>query len=125
METSVWNFLFGLIGTLTGTAVTSTVAWLKLRRADKLSSAKGFEQRLKLIERGQTLLMRSDLIRLHDVFTKRGYCPVSIKLSVREEYDGYHALGGNGIVTRLMEEIASLPDDPPKSAVKKEAAYED
>jgi len=124
METSVWNFLFGLIGTLTGTAVTSIVAWIKLRRAAKLSSTKGFEERLKLIERGQTILMRSDLIRLHDVFTKRGYCPVSVKLSVREEYDGYHALGGNGIVTHLMEEITSLPDDPPALG-KKEAGHED
>lgn len=113
METSVWNFLFGLIGTVMGTAATSVAAWIRLRRSAKSTSAQAYAERLKLIERGQMLLMRSDLIRLHDVFTKRGYCPVSVKLSIREEYDGYHALGGNGVVTKLMEDIVALPDCPP------------
>lgn len=112
METSVRNFLFGLIGTVAGTAAASLMAWIKTRRSAKNTSAQAYEERLKLIERGQMLLMRSDLIRLHDVFTKRGYCPVSVKLSIREEYDGYHALGGNGVVTRLMEDITSLPEKP-------------
>lgn len=113
METSLWNFLFGLMGTAIAAAAGWAVSKIKTRRGERISSSKKLNQRLKLIERGQTLLLRSDLIRLHDIFMKRGYCPVSIKISVREEYDGYHALGGNGVVTKLMEEIVALPDSPP------------
>jgi len=113
MDASFLNFLFGLLGTVAGSLIGVICTRLRLRRENKATSAKELSERLSLIERGQTLLMRSDLIRLHDIFTKRGYCPVSIKLSVREEYDGYHALGGNGVVTHMMDEITSLPDDPP------------
>lgn len=115
MENSFWNFLFGFLGTVLSAAVGAFVAWIKLRRTKRGTEAKELADRLNLIEHGQMLIMRSDLIRLHDIFTKKGYCPVSVKLSVREEYDGYHALGGNGVVTHMMDEITSLPDDPPAS----------
>lgn len=113
MESSFWNFLFGLLSTVLSAAVGAFVAWIKFRRAKKGAAEKELAKRLNLIEHGQMLIMRSDLIRLHDIFTKRGYCPVSVKLSVREEYDGYHALGGNGVVTHMMEEITALPENPP------------
>lgn len=123
MENSFWNFLFGLLGTVLSAAVGALVAWIKLRRAKKGTEAQELAERLKLIEHGQMLIMRSDLIRLHDIFTKRGYCPVSVKLSVREEYDGYHVLGGNGVVTHMMDEITALPENPP--AVKGGDGLED
>lgn len=116
MENSFWNFLFGLLGAALSAAAGVFFAWVKLRREKKCAETKEVSDRLNLIEHGQMLIMRSDLIRLHDIFTKKGYCPVSVKLSVREEYDGYHALGGNGVVTRLMEEVTALPEEPPVPA---------
>lgn len=109
VEQAVWNFMFGLVSSALAAFLGALVAGLKGRKA-----------RQKKWENSLMLLMRSDLIRLHDCFTKKGYCPTSVKFSVREEYEGYHSLGGNGVVTRLVEEVMALPSEEGKEGKRDE-----
>lgn len=69
-------------------------------------------KRTQALEEGVKSLLRNNLIDSHDRYTSRGYCPIYAKESVRHCYDSYHALGGNGVVTKLYEDIMELPEAP-------------
>lgn len=58
--------------------------------------------------RGTMLLLRSQLIDYHSKYMKRGSIPSYAYENFIEMYDAYHALGGNGMVTHMKEEIEEL-----------------
>lgn len=58
--------------------------------------------------RGTMLLLRSQLIDYHSKYIKRGSIPSYAYENFIEMYDAYHALGGNGMVTHMKEEIEEL-----------------
>ena len=58
--------------------------------------------------RGTMLLLRVQLIEYHDKYMKRGSISSYAYENFIEMYDAYHALGGNGMVTHMKEEIEEL-----------------
>lgn len=58
---------------------------------------------------GTMLLLRVQLIEYHEKWTKRGYVSKHGLENFLEMYNAYHALGGNGMVTHLLEEVDELP----------------
>ena len=62
------------------------------------------------IEDGVQCLLRAEIIRAHDKYTARRYCPIYAKESLRRAYTAYHNLGGNDIATALYNECISLPE---------------
>ena len=58
--------------------------------------------------RGTMLLLRVQLIEYHDKYTKLGEIPSYAYQNFIEMYEAYHALGGNGMVTKMKEEIEEL-----------------
>ena len=60
------------------------------------------------LEKGMMLLLRVKLIEYHKEWTERAYITTHGIQNFLEMYDAYHALGGNGMVTRLKEEIEKL-----------------
>lgn len=58
--------------------------------------------------KGTMLLLRVKLIEYHEEWTKRGYITRHGLQNYIEMYDAYHALGGNGMVTHLKEEVEKL-----------------
>lgn len=58
--------------------------------------------------RGTMLLLRVQLIEYHDKYTNLGEIPSYAYQNFTEMYDAYHALGGNGMVTKMKEEIEEL-----------------
>ena len=62
---------------------------------------------------GVQCLLRAEIIRMHDKYMARAYCPIYAKESLRRMYKAYHALGGNDVATQLYKEIMELPTDPP------------
>ena len=58
--------------------------------------------------RGTMLLLRVQLIEYHDKYMKRGSIPSYAYENFIEMYEAYHALGGNGMVTHMKEEIEEL-----------------
>lgn len=58
--------------------------------------------------KGTMLLLRVQLIEYHDKYTQMGEIPSYAYHNFQEMYDAYHALGGNGMVTKMKEEIEEL-----------------
>lgn len=59
--------------------------------------------------KGTMLLLRVQLIEYHEEWMKRGYITKHGLENFIEMYNAYHALGGNGMVTHLLEEVKELP----------------
>ena len=58
--------------------------------------------------KGTMLLLRVKLIEYHEKYMKRGEIPTYAYDNFNEMYDAYHALGGNGMVTKMKNEIELL-----------------
>ena len=55
------------------------------------------------------LLLRVQLIEYHEEWMARGYVTKHGIQNFIEMYEAYHSLGGNGMVTHLLEEVEELP----------------
>lgn len=58
--------------------------------------------------KGTMLLLRVQLIEYHDKYMKIGEIPSYAYDNFVEMYNAYHALGGNGMVTKMYNEIQAL-----------------
>ena len=58
--------------------------------------------------RGTMLLLRVQLIEYHDKYMKLGEIPSYAYQNFCEMYDAYHELGGNGMVTKMKNEIEEI-----------------
>lgn len=58
---------------------------------------------------GMKCLLRSEIIREHAHYIDRGEIPLAARQNVEESYAAYHALGGNGAITHMVEELNKLP----------------
>lgn len=71
------------------------------------------------IKKGMISLLRNEIVRIYEKYTKLGYCPSYMKENINEMYDSYHKLGGNGMVTAMVDELYKLPNEE-----KEEKIYE-
>lgn len=80
------------------TSLLGYVVWvLKQQKKDRDANSKG-----------TMLLLRVQLIEYHDKYMKLGEIPSYAYQNFDEMYGAYHALGGNGMVTKMYEEIQEL-----------------
>lgn len=81
--------------------LTSLMGWivwlLKKQKKDRDANSKG-----------TMLLLRVQLIEYHDKYMMLGDIPSHAYENFMEMYDAYHALGGNGMITKMMHEIEEL-----------------
>lgn len=71
---------------------------------------------------GVRALIRADIIRIYNKYhDDLEYCPIYVKDALTEEYREYHALKGNGVGTKLYEEVMNLPTEPPEKRVRRSA----
>lgn len=80
------------------TSVLGYVVWL-LKEQKKSKDANG---------KGTMLLLRVQLIEYHDKYVALGEIPSYAYDNFDEMYKAYHALGGNGMITKMYEEIQDL-----------------
>ena len=85
-----------------GGIITWAVTYIKLRK--KRDSA---------LESGVQCLLRAEIIRNHDKYIDKGYCPIYAKEALKRVYAAYHVLHGNDVATGLYNEVMALPTDPP------------
>ena len=57
---------------------------------------------------GTMLLLRVQLIEYHGKYTKLGKIPIYAYENFCEMYEAYHRLGGNGMITKMKQEIEEL-----------------
>ena len=65
---------------------------------------------LRALRDGVQCLLRAEIIRQNEKWTKAHYCPVYAKQALSREYKAYHALKGNDVATSLYEETMDLPE---------------
>ena len=58
---------------------------------------------------GMKCLLRAEIIRDHSHYMEKGYIPIYAMENVMESYAAYHSLGGNGTITKMVEELKQLP----------------
>lgn len=58
--------------------------------------------------RGTMLMLRAKLIEYHKEWIERNYITKHGLQNFIEMYEAYHELGGNGMVTHLLEEVEEL-----------------
>lgn len=80
------------------TSILGYVVWLlKEQKKDRNANSKG-----------TMLLLRVQLIEYHDKYVALGEIPSYAYDNFVEMYEAYHSLGGNGMITKMYEEIQSL-----------------
>lgn len=80
------------------TALMGYIVWLlKNQKKDRDANSKG-----------TMLLLRVQLIEYHDRYMKQGDIPSYAYENFMEMYAAYHALGGNGMITKMKQEIDEL-----------------
>lgn len=62
----------------------------------------------KANSRGTMLILRRDIIDDHEKYMTRGEIPTYAYENFVEMYEAYHDLGGNGLATKMYEEIQEL-----------------
>lgn len=73
---------------------------------------KDTQQKDKAMEDGIRELLKDRIIQAHDYYVnEKKSCSAYRKASIDSMYEAYHSLGGNGTVTRLCQEIDSLPTE--------------
>lgn len=102
MEVIIETIIKWAVPFICGGAVTWALTYVKMRR--KHDGA---------IEDGVQCLLRAEIIRNHDKYIDKGYCPIYAKEALKRAYQAYHNLGGNDVATQLYHETMELPTDPP------------
>ena len=90
--------LFGLIIAATATGYKRLSVKIKCKNAEQ-----------DAIKMGLQALLRDNLIRNYNHYAEKGFCPIYALENVNALYTQYHALGGNGTVTEIVERIKDLP----------------
>ena len=62
----------------------------------------------KALKEGTLALLRSEIIRNYDRYIGQGWIPIYAMENVCCLYKAYHDLGGNGTMTKLVEELRDL-----------------
>lgn len=65
---------------------------------------------IKALRDGVQCLLRAEIVRQNEKWTKAEYCPVYAKEALSREYKAYHNLKGNDVATSLYEEVMELPE---------------
>lgn len=74
------------------------IVWLlKKQRSERSANSKG-----------TMLLLRVQLIEYHDRYMAKKEIPSYAYENFVEMYEAYHELGGNGMITKMYEEIKEL-----------------
>lgn len=65
---------------------------------------------IRSLRDGVQCLLRAEIVRQNEKWTKAEYCPVYAKEALSREYKAYHNLNGNDVATGLYEEVMELPE---------------
>ena len=80
------------------TTIMGYIVWLlKNQKKDRDANSKG-----------TMLLLKVQLIEYHDKYMELGDIPSYAYQNFLEMYEAYHALGGNGMITKMKSEIEEL-----------------
>lgn len=62
---------------------------------------------------GVQSLLRDRIIQAYNHYAEQGHIPIYGMENVLNMYKAYHALDGNGTVTKLVDAMKEMPTEPP------------
>lgn len=69
------------------------------------------DTRQKAMELGVQALLRDRMLQAYRQCAVAGCAPVDVKENFENLYTQYHNLGGNGVMTRIHQELLALPTE--------------
>ena len=60
---------------------------------------------------GMRSLLKNEIIRVYEKYISLGYCPSYVKENIKDVYDSYHKLKGNGMCTSMVNDLYKLPNE--------------
>jgi len=61
------------------------------------------------VKRGVQALLRDRILQAYWHYMDKGCCPIYAQENIHDMYAEYKNLGGNGTISRLVEEVCALP----------------
>lgn len=92
--------LFGAVLAALGIAYRSMLARMRAEKAERDAMREGIKA-----------LLRDRILQCYDAYAARGEWPVYARDSAATLYHAYTALGGNGTVKQLMDQLNKLPTE--------------
>ncbi|MBT3320176.1 MAG: hypothetical protein HN389_10485 [Clostridia bacterium] len=71
--------------------------------------AKNMRCATRAVQAGIKCMLRDRIISCHEKYMPALYCPLSVRASMEDMYMAYKALGGNGAIYHIVEELNDLP----------------
>lgn len=68
-----------------------------------------YNRMIKFVRDGVKALLKTKIIEKYNYHKELGTITIFDKQLISDLYSEYHNLGGNGVITDLMEEVNSLP----------------
>jgi hypothetical protein len=95
-------------------AIVGTFAATIKRQASKIKNQEAEQQAIKL---GIQALLRDRIVQCYNHYMEKGFCPIYAMDNIDALYTQYHALGGNGTVTELVDRLKNMPTEIKKREV--------
>ena len=82
------------------------ITWVVRRLGKRLKTA---QQENEALRDGMRSLLRAKIIEKSERALKDGWCGTRLRDTINDMYESYHALGGNGVVQGVVEQVMRLP----------------
>ena len=99
MDEIVGKLLGQLINAAGGAIIAYLLAVIKLKKKEN--------EALKV---GVQALLRDRIIGIYYHYTEKGWMPLDVRNSLEACYKSYEALGENGVIDDLVEQLRELPN---------------
>jgi hypothetical protein len=63
------------------------------------------------IKLGIQVLLRDRIVQCYNHYQEKEHCPIYALENINALYAQYHALGGNGTITELVDRLRSMPTE--------------
>ncbi|MGX8833956.1 hypothetical protein ACWG0P_07055 [Amedibacillus sp. YH-ame6] len=103
---TITTIILSVTTTLLGAIVVGLYKDTKRLRSERKNKNEGREEAMRI---GMCSVLREHLVKLHAEATSQGYITRRQRERWEEMFKSYHALGGNGMITDMNDEIRDLP----------------
>lgn len=90
-----------------GLGLVSLALTASVKNLQKQNKIRKVEQ--EAIKKGIQALLRDGIINQYNKYMEKKYIPIYALDNVESMYKEYHALGGNGTITELYQDLKRLP----------------
>jgi hypothetical protein len=89
-------------------AIVGTLTSIIKKQSNKIKKQ---EEEQKAIKLGIQALLRDRIVQCYNHYTEKGCCPIYAMDNINALYVQYHALGGNGTITELVDRLRDMPTE--------------